>query len=334
MKHMVTSKFRLSGLFAFTCFSLLLFISSCTATANSPLIFCTATSEGTIFSALETTGDNAAPLSLGMADGSFTFSPVLSPDSEQIAYISAGKLFIMDISGENNKEVSNAEDIASALMWANDGGSLAYRSTETSPTSILLPSQNVYKIVNADGSGSGAVEAMTFFTKMDSYYSYRYTPKADLFAIDFPDSGEVAINDIRGDNPTRVATIPGGYKFVAWSPDGKQLLLMRVESHTPDPTLNMWETIFHTSKATLAVVNKDGTSLTPITAQGEATITFAPAWSPDGKQIIYGSWLLDSDGDGVADLEQGTTALIRVDRDGGNRTVVLNNGYNVTCADW
>lgn len=63
--------------------------------------------------------------------------------------------------------------------------------------------------------------------------------------------------------------------YPEWSPDGQQIVFMRVLTSPVDPE----------GTPVIVIMNADGSDERVLTSRAEAS--FAPAWSPDGKQIAF-----------------------------------------------
>jgi serine/threonine protein kinase/Tol biopolymer transport system component len=114
---------------------------------------------------------------------------------------------------------------------------------------------------------------------------------------------QIFIADIASQTALQVTDMPEGACQPAWSPDGAQLVFI-------SPCQGMDDTY---PKASLYIINPDGTGLTPI-----ATVPggdFDPKWSPDGKSIAFTSlrtgqmeiFVLNLADQSVAQLTRGAT---------------------------
>lgn len=226
----------------------------------------------------------------------------------------------------DSKELTTIDETIPTILWSKNGETLAVRTKSMLP-SIFNEPLPAWKIVQIDGSGEITIDSTEFNVNFFNNYSKIHAPSGDLTIVNTPDSDKLQIKK----NGTTVTEVPGSYAFFEWSPDGKQLLLLRHEDYETQLD-NAW--LLHFSKATIYVVNADGSDLMQVSALGEVAPFITPAWSPDGSQIVFGSWLEDSDGDNVADLEHEITTLVSINKDGSDRKVLLDGSYHVTCVDW
>jgi Tol biopolymer transport system component len=95
----------------------------------------------------------------------------------------------------------------------------------------------------------------------------------------------------------------GWDSYPAWSPHGERLLFVRTTPRSSD----LWDFV-----SELCLVNPDGTGLT--TVMRTDWVTIRPAWSPDGKRIIFAStarerlynlYVINIDGTGLTRITDG-----------------------------
>lgn len=113
------------------------------------------------------------------------------------------------------------------------------------------------------------------------------------FASDRSGDWEIYVSDLDGSNLRQVTNSPGIDREPNWSPDGNQIVFVKLASQT-DYTGDIY------------IINADGAGMRKLTSGGE------PSWSPDGQRIAYFStqfeplspsvmgsvWIINSDGSG------------------------------------
>lgn len=270
-----------------------------------------------------------------------------SPDRTHLAYTDGETVKIIGFQ-DDNEVITTEVDPIHDMRWSDDSKTymvVAFTKTvEVLGSKLPLP---VYKYVDVT---TGAESATDEAAKEFEAYNDRISPDGK-YQIEFND-GNAEIRELKSDiviSEFQFSKGYDGFRFIAWSPDSKQLLFWIIESPPTesnttvpnDPAFD-WQEVAkefarftpHLSKATLFTVNIDGTQLTQLTAQGEVEPDIIPAWSPDSSRIIYGSWLSDVDGDGLAETERTYTSLILIDLIQNVSREVLKDSYDVTCVDW
>jgi Tol biopolymer transport system component len=177
--------------------------------------------------------------------------------------------------------------------WSSDGKKVVYEKQEWTPRK---QNQLLYS--------------------WDSKYEYRYTDVFPSFSIDGKllltekdDNSSIAIMDADGSSKKRIFNAGDGEAFFPnWSPDG-QWVAFGYGGYFQDRK---------TKAAKIMIVKRDGTGLTDLT-DGTPNAGF-PAWSSDGKQIVYRVWSKDEHGLRIMNIA--------------NRSVkVLTNEYD-NLPDW
>ena len=249
------------------------------------------------------------------------FGPVWSPDGRTIALTdlistSAQTLFVMDADGGNRRRFPiasggkwNVSNYSPA--WSPDGTRLAFtRSIATASTDsgwridvfvVDLDGTNLRRLTS-----SGAAHAPTWSPdgRRIAYLEVvGVVPSSESHRL------HVVNADGSGDHTllaaSRAAWAPGGHAFIwppAWSADGRWIAFSRAtRSPATEPDWAAFE---------IYVINPDGTGirrLTRTTVKRPPPL-FAeniwPAWSPDGKQIVFVSLpnriqVMNADGRGL-----------------------------------
>jgi TolB-like protein/DNA-binding SARP family transcriptional activator len=204
-------------------------------------------------------------------------APAWSPDGTQIAYISDGRLYLMDADGSNRRRLTDGPD--NYPSWSPDGARIAFsRGKRTS---------DIY-VINADGSG------LVNLTRNERMFDIEPAWSPDGSRIAFERYPGLYVMAADGSGITRL-TADGSSP--AWSPDGKKIA-------------------FHSGRAgsfDVFIMNADGSDVTRLT--DDPALDIGPAWSPDGTRIAFTSdrtghssiYLMKPDGTGITLLADGVT---------------------------
>ncbi|MGB7265474.1 MAG: hypothetical protein WBC92_08165 [Terracidiphilus sp.] len=273
------------------------------------------------------------------------YRPVWSPDGRQIAfirYLDSGLFQVARISIADRRETIVGQFsfdglqsfIQPGLDWSPDGRSLlvADKPSQTAPVRLLivdLATGNRRPLTDPPAGSSGDLEGK--FSPDGKMVAFHRGGLGDLYVV--PASGETnsAARRLTPDNP--------GVQGIAWSRDGRHILfgsmeggrgwgIWQVSVNGGAPAPVMTGSLDLTSPAVspdgkhVAVEQRDVvTNLTAIalTESGRAypfapssRQDFEPAYSPDGKQVVFVStrsgsielWLAKSDGSATRQLSR------------------------------
>ncbi len=280
---------------------------------------------------------------------------VWSPKGDQIAYLDGESIKISTTDGATVRDIARFHPAPSSLVWSPDGKRLRFTQTE--------PSQGTDSMweIGTDGSslrrvlpegqrgpheGSGTWLAggryFAFSSGVDLRASLAVDTRANLWLM-----GEQAGLFSRTRNPVQLTSGPIAFDhpvglpnadriFVIGSQSAYQLLridpktstksAMLTESGATDINFSLdgqWVVYAARENGTLWKSKLDGTGKVELTAK--ATGAFAPAWSPDEKQILFTGFLLDKQ-----------PRLYVVSSKGGTPRPVLptNNKWASMSGDW
>jgi len=218
-------------------------------------------------------------------------------------------LYLMDPDGSNVRRLTHGA-VASDPCWSPDGSKIAF-------TSIRDGGREIY-VVDSDGTN---MKRLTDVPSQRGSRSPSWSPdgKKISFASDRVHPGAIFVMDADGKNPEVLIDLPGWNWFRApWSPDGEKI------AFSNDRLSN--------GKYALWVMNANGTNeelLIDLLGEDVKPMCVEPAWSPDGKRIVFanfgnenGIYLVDADGGNKQELGDGVSASWSPD---GKRIVFASN---------
>jgi TolB protein len=295
-----------------------------------------------------------------------------SPDGRQLIFQShpggvtdaiCDQMFIMNIDGSNKHQVSKGGRTTCGYFYP-DGKSILYASTHLASPSCppqpsfehgyVWPIYASYDIFRANPDGSNLRRLTT-------------TPGYDAEATIGPDGrivftsvrdGDMEIYSMNGDGSDvrRLTNRPGPDGGPWFSPDGKQIVFrghpMTDAAELADYRSLLKQQLWRPTTLEIYLMNRDGSNLRQVTHLGGAN--FAPAWTSDGKRIIFASnahdpkgrnfdiYLVNLDGTGLEQVTFNDTfdGFPMFSPDGkklafaSNRNGKIEGETNVFVADW
>ena len=222
-------------------------------------------------------------------DAAGNTSPAWSPKGDRIAFVSSGdekeedenrhELYVMDADGGDTEQLTKNEALDSDPSWSPDGERIAfvradYWGTDQVETSL--------RVIDADGSGEETLlqERPAVFLGAPAW-----SPAGERIAYSRASFAgeklELTLHVMRSDG-SGLVQIAEEAGQPAWSPDGKRIAFVSIADR-------QGETCFHECEASgeIYVADANGEHAKRLT-KSEANDT-SPAWSPDGKEIIFSS---------------------------------------------
>jgi TolB protein len=230
------------------------------------------------------------------------FGPSWSPDGRSLAYYSADpsqpgtELRIVDLASGAAVTVraAGSEMGPHPVTWSADGSKLAFLAHDAK-------GQKQVHVVRRDGTG---------LSNVSGSYSDRNKGSAEIspdgskvvFTADARQRRPIVLVDLASGKATELTPQPeAAYEIARWSPDGRQLAVVRVaQFELPD------------ARNDIFVMNADGSGLRNLS--NHPAEDFDPRWSSDGRSIVFAS------------LRGGTSQLYRAGLLNG-RTEVVSRGH-------
>ena len=200
------------------------------------------------------------------------------------------KLFVSKLDGSGLRQLTQGPSQDVTPKWSFDGTKVAYAATGADGNEEIW-------VVNADGSGARNV---TNHPGGDSHPSWSPDGREIVFCSNRDDGKHDDVYVIGADGKgLRRLTEGGDYynTFPSFSPDGKTILFRRLLSHQL-PAGRLYN-------SEVWVMNVDGTGERNLT--NDPGFDGWPAWSPDGRRIVFASnrsdtfqvYVMNADGTGV-----------------------------------
>jgi TolB protein len=229
-------------------------------------------------------------------DAAGNTSPAWSPQGDRIAFVSSGdaadedenrhEIWVMDEGGGGAEQLTKNESLDSDPSWSPDGKRIAFVRADFWGTDQVVTS---LRVIDADGSDE---ETLLQEQPLVFVSSPAWSPDGERIAFSRAsfkgEQLELTLHVMRSDGRglMQVAVQAGQ---AAWSPDGKRIAFVSLADRHG-------ETCFHDCEPSgeIYVADANGEHAKRLT-KSQANDT-SPAWSPDGKQIIFSSDRSDPQG--------------------------------------
>ena len=298
---------------------------------------------------MDADGDSAARLTNNdSTDG----SPVWSPDGSQFAFVrylpmvgfdrdgkevvqaSNAEIFVMNADGGGQRRLTFNEVQDVAPSWSPDGGKIAFvRSralfTASADGDLDFQTRNPELLVMSPNGGNE--RRLAGNTNMAFFSSWSPHGSKIAFVSDRDGNGEIYVIGTDGGEATRLTEHPAMDSMPSWSPDSTRIAFSsrRVEVV---PDVHPFVTEFRRARAStefpvngnfkIYVMNADGSGIAGITTDTR-TDDMRPAWSPDGRYVLF-----DSRFKFAVQARKGNNDIYTVRADGSERRALVRNRTN------
>jgi TolB protein len=194
------------------------------------------------------------------------FSPAWSPDGKKIVYENPGneQLYVMSATGKHKRKLTTAGGVYPE--WSPDGHRIAFHLGSGDLDNGLA-------VVNADGSHRAAVGAS------DNAEEPTWSANATKIAYVRLDDGLWRTDDTHATSTSDARLTNGRDGSPDWAPAGDTILFDRIVGYANGGRGSAVRELF--------TVRSNGTGLTSVTKRAPGESNESPAYSPDGKRVIW-----------------------------------------------
>ena len=216
-------------------------------------------------------------------------------------------IFVMDVDGKNQRNLTNHPDKDHSPSWSPDGKRIVF-------TSERDENKEIY-VMDADGNNPRRLTENDNFDQSPSW-----SPDGERIAFMSDRDGEFAhfdifVMDADGGNQQNITNNPFDERHPSWSPDGERIAF---SSRRDGHFRSRWGI---TSE--IYVMNADGGNQQRLTENRKNDQD--PVWSPDGQRIAFAA---DRKGDFV------NFEIYVIDADGGNQHRLTENRHMDASPSW
>jgi Tol biopolymer transport system component len=248
-----------------------------TTSANGSIVFSASTDNATELFIMDPDGANVTQLT---HDNANNLSPACSKDGQWIAYTSfrndLAAIYLVHPDGSGETRLADNPSRFVDLSFSPDGQKIAFVSERDGNPEIY--------VVGIDGSG---LARLTHNSAVED--SPAWSPDGTQIAFMTNRDGpyQIYVMAADGSGQVNLSNSPSNDLQPAWSPDGSKIAFYSYERGADKAASEIY------------VMSRDGSNVTALTASPQGADKrqfFNPAWSPDGKRMVFFSNLVGSDG--------------------------------------
>ena len=263
-------------------------------------------SDGKIY-VVDSDGSHLRSISKGSGKYDIDYSPDISPDGSLIVYSTLRhktgflwnaknnlEIVTSRLDGSREHRLTKNKAMDTYPVWSPDGRSIAFLSDRSGARFHIY-------VMDHNGDQQRAVVSSLQVAEAPLVWS----PDGSMIAFRTVEDGQIG-DEIRywsdvytvrvdGSNLTRIGST---ISDPVWSPDGRRVALIDLDQGTSD--------------GKLYTVGPDGSAPRTILLIRGDDLDSNIAWSPDGSQILVGSWIIDVDGSARHRLPDISDVLLRM----------------------
>lgn len=218
-------------------------------------------------------------------------SPNWSPDGSKVAFASNVDgdydIYVIDMASGKSTNLTNNSWDDIAPVWSPDGKQIAFSSNQNTNWDLY--------VMDANGKN---LERLTSDTVSEAYPSWSPDGKQLVYVQGKDAARDIMVLDIASGDQEPLTTLSTSADYSpTWSPNGDQIAFVSSRSGNAD--------IFVVDTSCIGNSDQCDATATNLTADNGTNTDWDPAWSPDGKQIMFASAGTDNAELYTIDLESG-----------------------------